>query len=197
MNDIYIAILVVVLLFTFIILFVSRFGFKFESPEERAGRRGESFVAEIIREILKDDDILLTNVSVKVEGKQAELDNVVINDKGIFIIEVKNFKGELIGDEDSYEWIQTKISGGGNLHNKTVKNPIKQVKRQIYILSGYLKQYGIDIWIEGYVFFVEMNSPIESPLVLETQRDIDRAINGEGREKISQKLKTDIVELLT
>ena len=176
-------ILIIIAVFDGIIWIVSLFTHvRVETPEKRAGRLGERFASRIISEVLKDGDILLTNIEISAEGKQTELDNVVINKNGIFIIETKNYNGYLSGDEESSEWIQTKTSHGGNIYQKTVKNPIKQVKRQIYILSHYLKHYGIDVWIEGYVFLVEMNSPIDSLYVLASRRDIDVAIHKPSRQ---------------
>ena len=148
-----------------------------ESPEKQAGRRGEQFAYNIISEILWEDDILLNNVIVVADGKQAEFDNIIINSKGVFIIEVKNYSGEFFGDENDQEWIKSKMTPGGQFYQKIVRNPIGQVKRQIYVLSRYLKNHGINVWINGYVFFVQHNSPIESSYVLETQRDIDNAIH--------------------
>ena len=100
---------------------------------------------------------MLTNVKVSFEGKNTELDNVIINNRGVFIIEIKNYNSILIGDEDDFEWIKNKYTEAGNFYQKSVKNPIKQIKRQVYILSGYLKAHGFDVWIEEYVFLVEGN----------------------------------------
>ena len=94
------------------------------------------------------------------------------------IVEVKNYYGELFGDEEDYDWIKTKMTSGGSFYQKTVKNPIKQVKRQVYILSRYMKSNGLNAWINGYVFFVQRNCPVESPYVLKTQMDLDNAIHG-------------------
>lgn len=151
-----------------------------ELPEKRAGRMGERIASTVIWEILRDDDILYTNVGITSEGKQTELDNLIINSKGVFIIEVKNYSGELYGDEEGDEWIKIKMTPGGTFYQKTVKNPIKQVKRQIYILSRLLKSNGINAWINGYIFFVQNNAPFDSPYFLKTQHDIDVAIHGNG-----------------
>ena len=156
-----------------------------ETPEKQAGRMGERIATAVISEVLREDDTLLTNVPVIYNGKQTELDNVIINSNGVFIIEVKNLRGVLSGDEESFDWIQTKSSSAGEFYQKKVKNPIGQVKRQIYILSKYLKKRGIDVWIEGYVFFVERNSPIKNDYVLETRKDIDRAIHRGATQKLS------------
>lgn len=160
-------------------------GFHIETPQKRAGRLGELFATRIISEIQYDDDVLLTNVRIYADGKQTELDNVIINQNGIFIIEVKNLSGQLVGDEDTHDWIQIKTSYAGNVYQKSVKNPIKQVKRQIYILSRYLKDNGIHAWIEGYVFFVERNSPINSKFVLKSRKDIDNAIHRDNYNRLS------------
>ena len=34
---------------------------------------------------------MLTNIKISFEEREAELDNVVINNRGVFIIEVKNY----------------------------------------------------------------------------------------------------------
>lgn len=167
-----------------------------ESPERRAGRIGERFAINVIQEILNENDVLLTNVEISADGKNTELDNVIINPNGVFIIEVKNYYGELFGTEDDYEWIKNKITSTGNIYQQAVKNPIKQVKRQVYIMSRLLKEQGIDVWIEGYVFFVEMNSPVESPYVLVTQRDIDEVIHKGIENKLSQAVISEIETLL-
>ena len=178
-------------------LFARIFRIHIESPERRAGRLGEHFASNLISETLEDEDILLTNVSIFADGKETELDNVIINSYGVFIIEVKTYYGELFGNEDDHEWIKNKITPAGYIYQKSVKNPIKQVKRQIYILSSLLKENGINAWIEGYVFFVERNSPVESDYVLETTDDIYEAIHTASRNRLSAKTQNKIISLLS
>ena len=167
-----------------------------ELPEKRAGRLGERFAYEVISEILREDDVLLTNITVTFDGKQAEFDDVIINSTGVYIIEVKNYSGELFGDEDDYEWIKNKMTPGGQFYQKTVKNPIKQVKRQVNVLSQYLQNNGINAWIRGYVFFVEQNCPVQSEYVLATQRDIDEAVHRPGDETLDERTIDRIREVL-
>lgn len=168
------------------------------TPEKQAGKYGERVATTLIKEVLNEGDVLLNNVHISAEGKQTELDNLIINRYGIFIIEVKNYSGELHGEEDDKEWLKIKITPGGNSYSKVVKNPIGQVKRQEFILSRFLKQYGIREWVKGYVFFIEMNSPVRSDYVLDTRRDIDRAIHNvpEEGEYISEHKRDRIAELL-
>ena len=155
----------------------------FEAPERRAGRRGEIIATDIIKRVLREGDYLLTNVSISYDGRPAELDNVVVNKYGVFIIEVKNYKGRLYGEEDDYIWKKYKDDGYGNTFEKEVKNPIKQVKRQVYILAKYLESY--NVWVEGYVLLIQGNSPIQSKYVFESIEDIDRAIHTFGKNRLS------------
>ena len=191
-----IVITAVIVFIAFILAFLSGAGGVDESEARRAGRRGEHFASRLISEVLNDWDILLTNVKLSYDGKRTELDNVIINNRGVFIIEVKNYSGMLVGEEDDFEWVKNKVTDAGNIYQKTVKNPIPQVKRQIYILSGRLKQRKLDVWVEGYVFFVERNSPVRSDYVLDTRRDIDRVIHHGTDNNLSNAEKKRIVDAL-
>ena len=189
------AIIIIIILIAIIVAKTSKRRF-IESPQKQAGRRGEMFARLVIREILRDNDILLNNVTMYADDKQSEADNIIINSRGIFIFEVKNLSGTLLGDEETYDWIQIKDAGHGNAYQKTVKNPVKQVKRQIYILSKLLKDNNINIWIEGYVFFVHGNSPIQSDYIVETQGDIDRIIHEGNNQNISKAVVDSIIRTL-
>lgn len=169
----------------------------FEDGQKKAGRYGERVAIHLIQEILNEKDVLLTNVKISFEDRETELDDVIINNRGVFIIEVKNYSGTLSGNEDDFEWIKNKETEAGIFHHKMVKNPIKQVKRQISILSQYLRENGVFIWVEGYTFLVENNSPINSSYVLNTQKDIHTAIHLGTNNKITKKTKEKIIKLLS
>ena len=164
-------------------------------PERAAGRKGELKAELIIESVLQDNDIYLTNVAISYNGQETELDNIIVNRTGVFIIEVKNYSGTLAGNVDDYEWLKTHISSGGNAYTKTVKNPIRQVKRQIYILAHYLDYYGVRVWVEGFAYFARENSPVASDRVLQTPADIDRAIHG-GKKQLSQQQIQKVIEIL-
>lgn len=192
-----ILVLAAVLVLTAILLIIRLFGGGgYEPPQVRAGREGEKEATEIIRRILRENDILLTNIRVNYKEKKTELDNVVINNRGVFIIEVKNYSGVLTGGEDDYEWTKYKVSGGGNIYEKQVRNPIKQVRRQVYILSRFLKYYGINVWIDGYVLLLNKNSPVDSDMVLESLGQINQAIHKRTRNTLNKKTVLAIRELL-
>ena len=167
-----------------------------ESESKRAGRRGEVVATNAIKGVLRDGDLLFTNVEISYDDRPAELDNVIVNQYGVFIIEVKNYKGRLYGTEDDYEWKKYKDDGYGNTFEKNVKNPIKQVKRQIYILAKYHDYYGSRVWVDRYVLLIHGNSPVQSGYVLSSIQDIDRAIHTLGRNCLSKQQTEAISNLL-
>lgn len=169
----------------------------FTPEHKKAGIRGEEAVIRAIESVLREDDELFTNVNIEYDGKQTELDNVIVNKYGVFIIEVKNYVGYIVGNEDEYEWEKYKTTYSGNTYKKTVNNPFKQVKRQIYILSNYLDYYGSKVWIKGYVILLNDNSPIESEHLLKSIDDIDCAIHTSDRKMLDKKTLENIKKLLS
>ena len=194
-SMIYAAIAIIVLIL--IIIIVRGVRRKADTAEIiEAGRQGEKTATAILKKFLRDDDYLLTNVSISFDGKQTELDDIIINKNGVFIFEVKNYNGYLAGSEDDFEWQKYKVTDAGNVYEKPVKNPIRQVKRQIYILHHFLDQRGVNIWVEGYVMLLHGRSPVASQYVLKTGRDIDRAIHTPGKVKLAPKTIKTIINLL-
>ena len=190
--------LLLILAFGGILLYavLRRIGQK-ETPEKRAGRLGEVLVSNLIRNILNDDDCLLTNTKLKVDGQETELDNLIINSHGLYIIEVKNYNGILYGDEDDFEWTRIKITEAGYSYVSQVRNPIKQVNRQVYILSQFLKKQGFHIWIEGYVVLVRDNCPFNSPQVLHNKEEIESAIHQGVKTVLDDAAKDRLYRLLS
>ena len=169
----------------------------FKPGERMAGERGEAIAADIIRRALHDDDIMFTNLCVEYDGKPAELDNVIVNRYGVFIIEVKNYKGRIVGFEDDCEWHKYKITDAGNVYEKSVKNPIGQVKRQTYILAHFLEENGSRVWIRGYAFLLHGNSPIESEYILNGTEDVERVIHTKDRDILDAETVERIAAILS
>ena len=166
---------IIVIIFFVIILFIILLLSLSNGEDQKriAGKEGELQAKKILNHYLNENDLLLNNVNISIHGRNTELDYVVINNNGIFIFEVKNFSGKLVGNEDDQYWNKYKISSGNKEYIKEIRNPIKQLKREIYLLKEYLKYYGVDLWIEGYVLFVNMNSPVESEYTVNDKSEID------------------------
>lgn len=117
-----------------------------------AGVKGEKISLKISKK-LPNDYLVFNNLFIDYDGRKSELDLVVVGSNGIFIIEVKNHNGIITGDKDDYDWVQHKTGQKGGQYKSTMGNPIKQVKRQTYLLSKEFKSEGLNVWIQGVVFF--------------------------------------------
>lgn len=169
-----------------------------EQERQLAGERGEARVTAEIERVKRKDDYLFTNVEISFKGKRTECDNIIINNFGVFIIETKNYSGSLSGNENDYKWKERKYDDYGNIfEGKKVTNPIRQVKRQIYILSEYLKNNGLRARIDGYVIFIRDNSPVNSKYIIPFKRaEIDRIIHTQGKNKLSNEQVEKISEII-
>lgn len=168
------------------------------TPEyKRAGIHGENAAATAIATIMREGDHLFTNLPIQYDGRYTELDVVVVNTCGVFIFEVKNYSGYIVGGEDDYEWRKYKTTYAGNTYEKSVKNPIKQVRRQIYLLAHYLDYYGLRVWIKGYAILLQGNSPVTSEYILTSLDDVNRAIHKTDRRTLNEETVNKIVELFS
>ncbi|MBP5664841.1 MAG: NERD domain-containing protein [Clostridia bacterium] len=167
-----------------------------DTPEKRAGTRGEVIASNFIARALDEDDWLFKNVEIIYDGRETELDDVVVNRYGVFIIEVKNLTGEIVGNEDDAEWMKYKTTKRGVTYEKSVPNPLRQVNREIFLLKSYLEEQGVNVWVEGYVFFVQGNCPITGERVLEDLDDIKTTVHTPVKRAPGQKKAERIAEIL-
>lgn len=189
---------IIVIIFFVIILFIILLLNLSNGEDQKriAGKEGELQAKKILNHYLNENDLLLNNVNISIHGRNTELDYVVINNNGIFIFEVKNFSGKLVGNEDDQYWNKYKISRGNKEYIKEIRNPIKQLKREIYLLKEYLKYYGVDLWIEGYVLFVNMNSPVESEYTINDQSEIDDILHLRRNQALTKNQIEKIISIL-
>ena len=187
--------ILVILLIVFLVTLSKLVGEE-KTPWKLAGKRGESEAGDFIKHVLNEDDYLLHNISVELKKSETELDFVIVNECGVHIIEVKNYVGTLYGNEDDNNWRKVKVTGFGRRYEKMVRNPIKQVKRQVFILAEYLRENGIDVWVSGYVLLTEFNSPVHNGYILESLHDVDLALHTAQKQQLSKDKMEKIVSLL-
>ena len=66
-----------------------------ESPESK-GDEGERLVRSVIGKTIPDEQYVINKLILNIgNNKTREIDHVLINKKGIFVIETKNFSGKI------------------------------------------------------------------------------------------------------
>lgn len=119
-----------------------------------SGSWGEHKALSGLKDKLSDDYHIF--VGVKVHEKM-ESDFVITGPNGVFVIEVKNYTGKIEGGANDAEWILHKTGRKGGKYTKKIKNPLGQLRRNVYILSQYLKIQKTSAWIEGRTYFSNNN----------------------------------------
>ena len=71
------------------------------------GEAGEYWVSKVLGETVPGVRYVINDLTaVTVNGKTFQIDHVLIDERGILVIETKNFEGNIYGDETQQEWAQ-------------------------------------------------------------------------------------------
>ena len=115
-----------------------------EAIAEYKGERGEKKVSRIAdRAFANTAAVPIKNLCLPwPDGRTAQIDELVIADSGIYVIEVKNYKGWIFGNENNQYWTQVLSTGirGESIKNR-LYNPIRQNNSHIYCIKKNLKGY--------------------------------------------------------
>ena len=122
-------IIIFVVIFLLIALIISK---KILSPRLK-GRKGEIVVARILGKTISGRQYVINDLLFSDQlGHSCQIDHIYINRYGIWIIETKNYSGQIYGTIDQREW--TQVLAYGNTKNHFY-NPIKQNTTHIYRLA--------------------------------------------------------------
>ena len=119
------------------------------SKNEIKGTIGEDEIFNLLSEKIKGKKLLFRNIYLpKNNGETTEIDILLVSPKGIFVFESKNYSGYILGDIDSYNWVQ---SFGKGKNNKFY-NPILQNKNHIKALENLLNLKNNKLYYSFIVF---------------------------------------------
>lgn len=117
---------------------------------------------EVLRELeyLSDDYAIIPDITINnglnKEGKErtAQLDTVIIGKGKIYLLEVKNYKGKIIGHADEQYITIEKVSSGDRAYRDKRYNPIKQNHVHMLALRKLLDRKGFNnVFIQPVVVF--------------------------------------------
>ena len=137
------------------------------------------------------------------DGRTAQIDQIIIADSGIYVLEVKNYKGWIFGDERNQYWTQVLATGirGESIKNK-LYNPIKQNATHISCLRRIIRNHTVPIHsvivfsdeseFKDVTYFSSDVYVVYQSRLKSTLRDIDAQYKGilldEDIQHISEKL---------
>ncbi|MCM1335286.1 MAG: NERD domain-containing protein [Bacteroides sp.] len=168
-----------------------------------SGLRGEKALYKIAKKHKNAYRIFL-NLPIRYNRNRSELDMLMVGEKGVLIVEVKNHSGTISGGDKDERWTQFKHYKDGRSTEGEMKNPLKQLSRQREILKSILRAAGVDVWVDGVVFFsnpfvrLKLNLSANGSYVAAGESELNEFIAGyesprpldrEKMDKITQILK--------
>jgi len=107
------------------------------------GRDGEIRNSDRLERGLDENYYIINDVDLAFGKKKSQIDHIVLGPNGIFVIETKNWRGKLIGNETDSVWTQIKEDKNGNTIKIKLGNPIVQNLRHVQTLNSLLEANGI------------------------------------------------------
>lgn len=140
-------------------------GVDVERQKELRNERAKGYIGEfeVLSEILQYVEgkfKVLMNLNVPIDGKKTEIDLLMIHETGIYVFEVKNYKGIIYGDLDGKRWTQYFRT----VKNNTFQNPMLQNEYHIRALRK-----------------LGMNQPMKSVVVF-SNHECELRLNSHGIE---------------
>ncbi|OZM56012.1 hypothetical protein CIB95_14310 [Lottiidibacillus patelloidae] len=123
----------------------------------KAGVKGEKAATKVFKK-LSDDYTVFHDLTVTYNGKQSQIDHVIVGPTGIFIVETKNINGKITMSNVENKWLIMKTGRKGGVYSKTMYNPVKQVGTHVYRLSNMLRDNNVHAWVQGIVYFSNEDS---------------------------------------
>lgn len=163
-----------------------------------SGIRGERSMLKTARK-LDNNYTVFVNLPVRYKRNRSEIDMLVICEKGLLVVEVKNHSGVITGNDSDEFWHQYKHFRDGKITTAEIQNPIRQVNRQREILKNILKSNGIDVWIYSAVYysnpFVKLDLSLkETSIVVHDEHELLKLIN---ESRTEQQLQPDVLAKIT
>ena len=120
-------------------------GYFYKYQNLKRGMRGERKVADALKRL---DDSYYVFHDVVIGPHSSNIDHIVVGPNGIFVIETKNYSGEIVCEGD--EWYR--VYGWDKVRIKSVS---VQAKRNAAIVGGLLRRKGVHKWVQPLIVFTD------------------------------------------
>lgn len=121
------------------------------------GYFGEKSVSFFLSTLDESKYKVINNIMLRIGDKTTQLDHVVVSNYGIFVIETKNYKGWITGNEYDDYWKQTIYN-----RKEKLRNPIKQNYGHIQALKEHLSEYSNANFISIIAFTTKADLKVDT-----------------------------------
>ncbi len=182
-------IIITIILIAFLALY-------FKSPEAR-GKSGENRVKWVIGSTIEDNQYVINDLIIENEGKTSQIDHIVINPRGVFVIETKNYSGRIYGSENQREW--TQVLAYGKVRNK-LYNPLKQNATHVYNVKriiGALPIHSLVVFVQNNTYYIRANNVIPLSALRKTLRHGENVLSTSQMKNAYEALLSSKAEMST
>lgn len=117
------------------------------------GEMGEYLVASRLRETRSEAKKIINNIVIKTsDGRTSQIDHILINEFGIFVVETKNYSGNVYGGLTHQNWLQYVGDRKESFYNPVMQNEthIKRLREVLCIEHLYqYKIYSIVVFVQN------------------------------------------------
>jgi hypothetical protein len=104
-----------------------------EAQAHFIGQIGESAFSQYAQQHLSNDYYIFNNIVLKANNGTTQIDQIILSKFGLFVVEIKSYKGWIWGDANNAQWTQTLPSG-----KYKFQNPLRQNYKHIKTLQSIL-----------------------------------------------------------
>lgn len=155
------------------------------------GFMGEKTVAFLLSGLDPKKYKVINNIMLQVNGRTMQIDHIVVSNYGVFVIETKNYKGWIRGNEFDESWTQ-----GIYKSKKKFNNPIKQNYGHIQALKEVLSEIPNVNFISIIVFTVKAELKVKTKTDVVYTAKLSKTIKKYSSETLSDSTKHQIYEKL-
>lgn len=142
-----------------------------DNTSESIGEAGEAIIAQLLNDVAEQfGGYVLNDVYLPSGNQSTQIDHIYISEKGIFIIETKNYVGRIYGNESSKYW--TQVLSYGSVKNK-MYNPLKQNETHLNAVRRIL---GVEYTFIPLVVFVHGNTRYIDSFKVYSPRELKKII---------------------
>ena len=153
------------------------------------GTAGERSVAKILANLNRSEYCVMNDVVLDFKGGTSQIDHLVISDFGMFIIETKNYKGSITGNEQSEYWTQVLPKRENKLYN-----PIRQNYSHAKALKYNLQEFHHIKYLPIIVFTDEADIKVNTTSIVINSDKLLKVIRAYKEVVIPPKEKDAIIK---
>jgi len=162
------------------------------------GSFGEKQVIAQLKKLDPENNILFNDLYIpKKDGASAQVDHILVSNKGLFVIETKNYDGWIFDSESSPNWTQVLYK-----RRKKFYNPVWQNSTHIKVLKEYLGEAVEKIPIYSIIVFgnqatFKFKEPFTKARVIKRRELLSVIKNTPGDDSVSHTQRQKIRQLLS